>query len=126
MTDQVQELQAKTTSKSSGSHWRNSQLSPKIYKFDYQILILLIGIAMVPTATLKLFGILILIIWLIFLKFAERRGLNTRRALKAIRANLAGKTRPAWHSIHDRRSIDHTPFPFWMKKHNSLKVQKIK
>ncbi len=84
-------------------HWRNSQRVPRFFIFDARVFFaLMLFMVHIALWTLALGLIAIFVFWTF-----ERFGLTFESALRAIRAWILGRERPALVRLHYRRWTDY-------------------
>jgi intracellular multiplication protein IcmT len=84
-------------------HWRNSMRTTRFFAFDAR--------AALPIPLLLVYArlstLILTIVFLIFFRFLERKGLTFPAALRTMRSGIVGRDRPGWLSVESKRFIDH-------------------
>lgn len=84
-------------------HWRNSMQPVRFIMFDAR--------AALPLPLLLVYfrpsTLLLTILFLMFFRFLERKGLTFPAALRNFRAWLVGKKRPGWVSVLKNKFVDY-------------------
>lgn len=81
-------------------HWRNSQKTPRFWRFDARVGLVILLVILFPRKwTLAVFFLVNVTFWLL-----ERKGLSFSAAVRAMRVWLIGPKRPAYFWT-DRRKM---------------------
>lgn len=85
-----------------GWHWRNSQKTPRFWRFDARAAVVILLVVLFPrTWTIVLCIVTNILFWLL-----ERKGLTFSAALRAFRVWILGPKRPAYFWTDRRKMTD--------------------
>ncbi len=84
--------------------WRDTMRSPRIFIFEAKTVVLPMILCLLH---IRIWTFALCALVIIGLRLAEARGMNTIAALRAARAAVAGRFRPAVPISSRKRMIDH-------------------
>jgi len=84
-------------------HWRNTMRPVRFFAFDAR--------AGLPVPLLLVYArwstFILMILFLVFFRFLERKGLTFPAAMRALRQSFVGRERPGWPGAYNKNFTDY-------------------